>query len=417
MGAIPAKKFYGYDSMKEDQRKSFDEWYESIPLDYVFDNKKELIEYCRMDVTILRRACVKFVQSFWDQNKIDPFIDAITIAGACNKVYRKSYLEEDTLSIIPANGYRLTDKQSHVALKWLTALELTHGIEIHHAGRGREFTIPSVGRCDGYHEATKTVYEFHGCYWHACHCIPTNPASPKFEAMMERRDATLRKEADIINAGYKLIVKRECDFNKELRENPALSDILRNHPMLVNEPLKPRDAFFGGRTNANKLYAKADGKMKIGYFDICSLYPYINKYAKQIKGHPKVHVGDACDSLEWQNMDGLMKVTVLPPRELSFPVLPSRYHKRLMFVLCNTCALKLNQCKCEHNPNHRQFTGTWVMDKVKKACSMGYEIVKIHEIWSYETTQYDPQTGEGGFCTGYINHFLKIKTEASGWPK
>ena len=30
--------------------------------------------------------------------------------------------------------------------------------------------------------------------------------------------------------------------------------------------------------------------------------------------------------------------------------------------------------------------------------------------------QYDPQTGQGGIFVEYINTFLKLKTEASGYP-
>lgn len=182
-------------------------------------------------------------------------------------------------------------------------------------------------------------------------------------------------------------------------------------------PLNPRDAFYGGRTNASTLYFKSDGETKMYYYDICSLYPYINKTSKTVSGHPKVHVGDACMKLPWQNMDGLMKVTVSPPRRLDFPVLPYRLHKKLMFFLCLTCAAKLSQCSCDHNDKERQFTGAWVMDEVKLVLAKGYQIVKIHEIWEYEVTQYDPVTRTGGFFSEFINHFLKMKVEASGWPK
>lgn len=37
------------------------------------------------------------------------------------------------------------------------------------------------------------------------------------------------------------------------------------------------------------------------------------------------------------------------------------------------------------------------------------------EIWEYEVTQYDPKIKSGGLFTEYINNFIKIKTEASGW--
>ena len=45
----------------------------------------------------------------------------------------------------------------------------------------------------------------------------------------------------------------------------------------------------------------------------------------------------------------------------------------------------------------------------------GYEILEVHEIYEYQVTQYDPQTGNGGLSAEYINTFLKLKAEASGY--
>ena len=45
--------------------------------------------------------------------------------------------------------------------------------------------------------------------------------------------------------------------------------------------------------NACKLYHKCGPDEKILYFDICSLYPYIDKYGKYLIGHPKkIYVGE-----------------------------------------------------------------------------------------------------------------------------
>ena len=48
---------------------------------------------------------------------------------------------------------------------------------------------------------------------------------------------------------------------------------------------------------------------------------------------------------------------------------------------------------------------------------MGYTITQIHEVLHWpETEMYDPQSKEGGLFTGYINTFLKLKQQASGYP-
>ena len=56
------------------------------------------------------------------------------------------------------------------------------------------------------------------------------------------------------------------------------------------EPLSPRDAFFGGRTNALKLHyeSKEDEGEQIKYVDMTSLYPWVNKTHEYPVGHPTV---------------------------------------------------------------------------------------------------------------------------------
>jgi hypothetical protein len=46
----------------------------------------------------------------------------------------------------------------------------------------------------------------------------------------------------------------------------------------------------------------------------------------------------------------------------------------------------------------------------------GYELVEVHEVYEYQVTRYDAQTGDGGIFALYINTFLKLKAEASGYP-
>ena len=40
----------------------------------------------------------------------------------------------------------------------------------------------------------------------------------------------------------------------------------------------------------------------------------------------------------------------------------------------------------------------------------------MYEVYEYKVTQYDPATGHGVFFVEYINTFLKLKAEASGYP-
>lgn len=78
-------------------------------------------------------------------------------------------MEPDSIRIIPTRGYRLADNQSKIAIKWLCLVEVELGIEIQHAGRGREALIDGVGRVDGI--AGNTILEFMGCHFHGCDCL------------------------------------------------------------------------------------------------------------------------------------------------------------------------------------------------------------------------------------------------------
>ncbi|XP_033214685.1 uncharacterized protein LOC117171456 isoform X1 [Belonocnema kinseyi] len=60
VGHLPPFEDYSPDTMSIEARKEFYEWYDVCKNDYVFDFKKEMLEYCVSDVTILRRACLAY---------------------------------------------------------------------------------------------------------------------------------------------------------------------------------------------------------------------------------------------------------------------------------------------------------------------------------------------------------------------
>jgi hypothetical protein len=62
--------------------------------------------------------------------------------------------------------------------------------------------------------------------------------------------------------------------------------------------------------------------------------------------------------------------------------------------------------------------GTWCTPEIEIAVSKGYVIQKIYEVYQFaETTSYDPEAKEGGLFAEYINCWLRVKQEASGWPR
>ena len=113
----------------------------------------------------------------------------------------------------------------------------------------------------------------------------------------------------------------------------------------------------------------------------------------------------------------LVKCKVLPPSGLHSPLLPSHINKKLMFVLCRKCAESENKSLCSHSVGDPSLSGTWVSVELQKAVQLGYTLLNVYEVWQYDTiTKYDPCTGDGGLFAQYINTFMKITMEATGYP-
>ena len=174
LSQLPDKQYYQPNGMKPDKWQCFLKWYEEHKND-PFHFQEELLRYCRSDVDILRQSCLKFRQMFIDISTkngsgIDPFEHCITIASACNLVFRTNYLDPESLGIIPSHGYRPQQNQSNKAVKWLKYMCTRENIQIQHALNASEMQIGPF-TVDDYQEnasGDKIVYEFHGCFWHGC---------------------------------------------------------------------------------------------------------------------------------------------------------------------------------------------------------------------------------------------------------
>ena len=125
---------------------------------------------------------------------------------------------------------------------------------------------------------------------------------------------------------FKVVHIWEHDFDKRCKEDAVYKSLIDSlHPN--REPLRPRDALYGGRTNAVKLYHEDTGTEEIKYLDICSLYPYICKYGIFPIGHPLILTKEQIDMDLIREYEGLIKCMILPPSYLYHPVLPLSNNK------------------------------------------------------------------------------------------
>jgi hypothetical protein len=125
-------------------------------------------------------------------------------------------------------------------------------------------------------------------------------------------------------------------------------------------------------------------------------------------GHPQIITSDFEDVNEYF---GLIRFRVFPPRGLYHSALPYKTGGKLLFPLCRTCAehrdLGPDDC-CQHTDSERSLTGTWVTSELQKALQLGYRLDQIYEVWHFPESSHD-------LFASYINTFLKIKQEASGF--
>ena len=407
VGTLPSKSHYGYNQMKSDERSKFLKWYEErLGENHVFDFKKEILEYCRSDVDILRRGIMKLREDFIKLENIDP-LRYITIASVCMTIYRSNYMPKDTIAIVPE--YSKTDNYSKMSIIWLNYMSKSKNLNIQHALNGgeKELTIDNkTYKLDGFCKETNTVYEFHGCFWHGCpNCYKPNIINSKNQRDMGTLNGlTIEKRETIKSAGYNHVSIYECQLNK----NKDFQNFAKSFNHEIVEQLNPRDAFYGGRTNATKLLYNFKENECGRYVDFCSLYPTVQYYKKYPIGHPvKIHNPKKYSKTSWY---GLIKCKVLAPRKLYHPVLPQRIkvdsYEKLVFTLCKTCAETRNKNKCNHTYTQRSFVGTWTTDEVSKAVEKGYKVLRVYEVWHFAKST-------DTLFKGYIRRFMKIKLESS----
>ena len=86
-----------------------------------------------------------------------------------------------------------------------------------------------------------------------------NPISQK--TMEQFYKDTVRKVNYLKDHGFEVEQKWGCELTKDLEEDEEMKQFFEEYEII--DPLQPRDAFYGGRTNATKLFHECQGNEKI----------------------------------------------------------------------------------------------------------------------------------------------------------
>ena len=105
-----------------------------------------------------------------------------------------------------------------------------------------------------------------------------------------------------------------------------------------------------------------------------------------------------CQGWHWRiPYFSLMKVKILPPHKLLFPVLPVKINDKLMFSLCCTCAENEDKGHCTCSSLSHALIHTWCTTELTPAINMGYDILEIYKVlhWPSNEKSTIPQVVEG----------------------
>ncbi|KAL3123088.1 hypothetical protein niasHT_006116 [Heterodera trifolii] len=442
---LPAQEFYAPDTMKAEKRAQFLRWHADNNGNG-FQLREQLIMYCVNDVAILRESVIRFRQLIADNTQgLDPFLHASTAAGLALATFRRCFLPANRLVHSPEGGYLRGRRASAESQRYIRFFELEHPEaqvqcaswsvgEAHIEDSG--YRVDGLWRRDG--PLRPLAIEWLGCYYHGCRvCFPDRQqqlaAGRTAEDLYERTERRLFElEHD---HGCDLHVVWACQWAERLRHDPDLKR--RYDAVFVPCPLDPRnDALRGGRTEPFKLHHVCSDDEEIMCIDIVSLYPYVmvgfpfkhchihdekQKANRFPVGIPRVLTREVLlrpptAPLPWNAPEnnifrGLLLVRVLAPRNIRVPLLGYRTKDgRFTFPLCAWCADRRQQRPCRHDDDKRSWVTAYTHVELNKALQLGYVVTDLFEVWDYE--EWD-----GTLFSSYVNTFVGLKVQATGWPE
>jgi uncharacterized C2H2 Zn-finger protein len=443
--SLPPVEGYDAKHLTLEEYRDFMLWYANEEARYktdptlLFDFKSEMILYCRQDVVLLRLGAESFRNILKTTfSNYDPFQEAITLPSYCNRVYRKFYMERDSIPLLPVMGITARKQQSTAAYLWLYVKqkELSHdhpGYRIRHSGNSAGEVKVGPFYVDGFLEMSGLtfIYEFHGCWFHYHDCKWKPERADHRWKIRHKFERTLEREEYFRSfPEMRLISIWECEFYRWMNSHPEKRRLWAVKKEILNavkeEPLRMRNALRGGKVEATAVHSKPDLSKgeSISYVDFISLYPSVmlslNVKEPELwfKGWPTIYWFPA----ETPPLRELLpccvaKVRILPPRRLYHPILPIKMKDRVLFSLCSKCA-ELGggdgaEGYCTHSTRERAITGTFVGCELQQALEFGYCLLDVYEVYAWEGEEAHSRE----MFAGFLKEAVRMKVTSSGYPK
>ena len=207
----------------------------------------------------------------------------------------------------------------------------------------------------------------------------------------------------------------ECEW-KRLRKTDkkikAICEEFREH--ISRGLISPRQGLYGGRTELYRRYYRVQPGQELKYYDIVSLYPWVQKSENfpvgpffTVYGRSLPKINSFKKIMKKHPNSGIAPISMRAPHQCLYPVLPMKISEILSFTLCPLCAETLT-FPCPHDDSQRIITGTYTYAEIEEALKAGYEIEKLHEIIFFKEV--------APIFRACINTLAALRVAYSGWP-
>ena len=426
VGAWPGLVYYGYEFKKPAEQVDLKRFHDTVKDRTDFNLQSEMESYCFADTEVLHIALHEFCAKFKSTVGFNPIQDYFTLPSMSFAAFRREFLTGPwVIGLTPNRGYSASSKQnSNIAKAWLDWIESQ--FPDHEFSReqklGKRFA-------DGFDHTTSTIYEFNGCVWHGCPvCFPdnrdvvlevSNSTPNQSFAQLESKRAYYQQLRSV-RPQLTLVEIWGHEFREQQQSNRQLKEFVDRRMNYYREleavggGCDLREAYFGGRVNNFRFYADCADDEEVIINDFCSLYPAVLAKYEYMIGHPTVIRDNFdrfidCDRFK-EDVFGFVKCKVLPPKRMTLPILPARFNKRLEFVLCSACAFVNDSQFCMHSDEQRCLIGTFATPELRLALEHGYLVQVVYEILHWSTRS-------DCLFKDYVNRWIKLKQEASGYPE
>lgn len=441
VGKLPPSDQFGFNlnDTKCKRVQAFLKWYNEQPKDN-YSLREQCISYCDSDVKVLRAGCLSYNKLIMKISGINAFTCTLTLAQLSMTIFRKKFMKEGMLGIIPENNYRLNGNQSKMCRSWLTYLNyfksketnVNYYVEPEVRLRGEHKFIVD-GFCKNWpfiNNDKQSIFEALGCFYHGCvRCNSINPYKlnekqvqsdenneqapvanrydPNAHGLLDSRldkelysrgylfrqryQKTMAKINYLKSLGtYNVIVMWEHEWTDFLNKNKKLKTEIFNHPSMLNKCLEPRKALVGGRCEVGSMYYRPRPSERLYFIDVNSLYPAKMATKSMYVGAPyKILRDKECANIteiDLLNMNGLCYLKNVPNNLMRWPVLSCKHDGKVFFVCCRTCLIELKaKTECNHNEEERALTGVWSSTEIKVALRNNYKLLETYELWFYST--------------------------------